>query len=228
MLVSLDSLQALKMPSTYEGAHDGLVAIIFFFLFFFSAREQTAVATGLVGCIRMLDVNNRMLNLQENGGDSLYGSGVGECGNNPCQPNPCKNGAACQVKEAEMFHCKCSKGFWGKMGASGTAGIAVELRLKWNAEISSCGYFKGFTVITSHPEILHSLFWWRSSTQDVFFFKPQSLPWQIKCRQNNMKTVRISSGDDLVARYFFHILSLFLSSSDSPVCFCPAPTNKQR
>uniref|UniRef100_A0A4W6CBM3 Agrin n=1 Tax=Lates calcarifer TaxID=8187 RepID=A0A4W6CBM3_LATCA len=77
------------------------------------ALERTAVATGLVGCIRLLDVNNRVLNLQENGGDSLYGSGVGECGNNPCQPNPCKNGGACQVKEAEMFHCKCSKGFWG-------------------------------------------------------------------------------------------------------------------
>uniref|UniRef100_A0A3Q1C030 Agrin n=1 Tax=Amphiprion ocellaris TaxID=80972 RepID=A0A3Q1C030_AMPOC len=76
-------------------------------------RERTAVATGLVGCIRLLDVNNRVLNLQETGGDSLYGSGVGECGNNPCQPNPCKNAAACQVKEAEMFHCKCSKGFWG-------------------------------------------------------------------------------------------------------------------
>uniref|UniRef100_A0A3Q1HLV5 Agrin n=1 Tax=Acanthochromis polyacanthus TaxID=80966 RepID=A0A3Q1HLV5_9TELE len=76
-------------------------------------RERTGVATGLVGCIRLLDVNNRVLNLQETGGDSLYGSGVGECGNNPCQPNPCKNGAACQVKEAEMFHCKCSKGFWG-------------------------------------------------------------------------------------------------------------------
>ncbi|CAK6955068.1 agrin isoform X1 [Scomber scombrus] len=76
-------------------------------------RERTGVATGLVGCIRLLDVNNRVLNLQETGGDSLYGSSVGECGNNPCQPNPCKNGAACQVKEAEMFHCKCSKGFWG-------------------------------------------------------------------------------------------------------------------
>lgn len=35
MLLSLDSLQALKMPSTFEGAHDGLVAIIFFFFFFF-------------------------------------------------------------------------------------------------------------------------------------------------------------------------------------------------
>uniref|UniRef100_A0AAQ5YE36 Agrin n=1 Tax=Amphiprion ocellaris TaxID=80972 RepID=A0AAQ5YE36_AMPOC len=73
-----------------------------------NVRERTAVATGLVGCIRLLDVNNRVLNLQETGGDSLYGSGVGECGNNPCQPNPCKNAAACQVKEAEMFHCKCS------------------------------------------------------------------------------------------------------------------------
>lgn len=89
-------------------------------LFFFSSppassvKERTSVAAGLVGCIRMLDVNNRVLNLQENGGDSLYGSGVGECGNNPCQPNPCKNGAACQVKEAEMFHCKCTKGFWGE------------------------------------------------------------------------------------------------------------------
>ncbi|XP_051915635.1 agrin isoform X8 [Hippocampus zosterae] len=76
-------------------------------------KERTAVASGLVGCIRLLDVNNRVLNLQENGVDNLYGSGLGECGNNPCLPNPCKNGATCQVKEAEMFHCQCSKGFWG-------------------------------------------------------------------------------------------------------------------
>ncbi|XP_055078833.1 agrin isoform X2 [Periophthalmus magnuspinnatus] len=76
-------------------------------------KERTGVDTGLVGCIRLLDVNNRVLNLQENGGDSLFGSGVGECGNNPCVPNPCRNGAACQVKEAEMFHCRCTRGFWG-------------------------------------------------------------------------------------------------------------------
>lgn len=79
-----------------------------------SVRERTGVTAGLVGCIRMLDVNNRMLNIQEANGDSLFGVGVGECGNNPCQPNPCKNGAECQVKEAEMFHCKCSNAFWGK------------------------------------------------------------------------------------------------------------------
>lgn len=84
-------------------------------LVFCSVKERTAVATGLVGCIRLLDVNNRVLNLQENGVDNLYGSGVGECGNNPCLPNPCKNGATCQVKEAEMFHCQCNKGFWGEL-----------------------------------------------------------------------------------------------------------------
>ncbi|MEQ2188854.1 hypothetical protein GOODEAATRI_019222 [Goodea atripinnis] len=78
-------------------------------------KERTGVTTGLVGCIRMLDVNNRMLNIQESNGDRLFGAGVGECGNNPCYPNPCKNGAECQVKEAEMFHCKCSNGFWGKL-----------------------------------------------------------------------------------------------------------------
>ncbi|RXN26873.1 agrin-like isoform X1 [Labeo rohita] len=74
-------------------------------------KERTSVSTGLVGCIRMLDVNNFVYNLQENGDSVLYGSAVGECGNNPCLPNPCKNGASCQVKEAEAFHCKCVNGF---------------------------------------------------------------------------------------------------------------------
>uniref|UniRef100_A0A4W5QM83 Agrin n=1 Tax=Hucho hucho TaxID=62062 RepID=A0A4W5QM83_9TELE len=70
-------------------------------------KERTSTGTGLVGCVRTLDVNNLVYNLQEKGGNVLYGTGVGECGNNPCQPNPCKNSASCQVKEAEMFHCKC-------------------------------------------------------------------------------------------------------------------------
>uniref|UniRef100_A0A8C7W7T7 Agrin n=1 Tax=Oncorhynchus mykiss TaxID=8022 RepID=A0A8C7W7T7_ONCMY len=76
-------------------------------------KERTSIGTGLVGCVRMLDVNNLVYNLQEKSGNVLYGTGVGECGNNPCQPNPCKNGAPCQVKEAEMFHCKCINGYSG-------------------------------------------------------------------------------------------------------------------
>lgn len=111
-------------------------------LLILSVRERTAVATGLVGCIRLLDVNNRVLNLQENGGDSLYGSGVGECGNNPCQPNPCKNGGACQVKEAEMFHCKCSKGFWGKMSTKGV----LQLQ-QFSSAVFRMSFWDFFTVM---------------------------------------------------------------------------------
>uniref|UniRef100_A0A8B9J756 Agrin n=1 Tax=Astyanax mexicanus TaxID=7994 RepID=A0A8B9J756_ASTMX len=76
-------------------------------------KERTSVSAGLVGCIRQLDVNNMVYNLQENGGNVLFGTAVGECGNNPCSPNPCKNGASCHTKGAEMFHCKCVNGFSG-------------------------------------------------------------------------------------------------------------------
>ncbi|KAI5612251.1 agrin isoform X10 [Silurus asotus] len=76
-------------------------------------KERTSVSTGLIGCVRLLDVNNMVYNLQENGGNVVYGTAVGECGNNPCLPNPCKNGASCQAKGAETFHCKCVNGFSG-------------------------------------------------------------------------------------------------------------------
>nr|XP_014340062.1 PREDICTED: agrin [Latimeria chalumnae] len=75
--------------------------------------ERTSVKSGLKGCIRLLDVNNRVYELQNEGNDVLFGRGVGECGNNPCVPNPCKNGAICHSKEAEMFHCECVNGYTG-------------------------------------------------------------------------------------------------------------------
>ncbi|XP_029434147.1 LOW QUALITY PROTEIN: agrin [Rhinatrema bivittatum] len=75
--------------------------------------ERTSVTSGLKGCIRLLDVNNQVYDLQEKGVDVLYGSGVGECGNNPCHPQPCHNAGVCHIKEAEMFHCECLNGFTG-------------------------------------------------------------------------------------------------------------------
>uniref|UniRef100_A0A7M4E3Z4 Agrin n=1 Tax=Crocodylus porosus TaxID=8502 RepID=A0A7M4E3Z4_CROPO len=65
------------------------------------------------GCIRLLDVNNQMYDLREKGSDVMYGSGVGECGNDPCHPNPCHHGGICHVKEAEMFHCECLSTYTG-------------------------------------------------------------------------------------------------------------------
>ncbi|XP_063001126.1 agrin [Elgaria multicarinata webbii] len=78
-----------------------------------AVAEHTSVTSGLKGCIRLLDVNNQMYDLREKGSDVLYGSGVGECGNNPCHPNPCHHGGLCHVKEAEMFHCECLNGYTG-------------------------------------------------------------------------------------------------------------------
>uniref|UniRef100_A0A8D0BR09 Agrin n=1 Tax=Salvator merianae TaxID=96440 RepID=A0A8D0BR09_SALMN len=78
-----------------------------------AVAERTSVMTGMKGCLRMLDVNNQMYDLREKGSDVLYGSGVGECGNNPCHPNPCHHSGLCHVKEAEMFHCECLNGYTG-------------------------------------------------------------------------------------------------------------------
>uniref|UniRef100_A0A8C3PNT1 Agrin n=1 Tax=Calidris pygmaea TaxID=425635 RepID=A0A8C3PNT1_9CHAR len=74
------------------------------------ALETTALRGG---CIRLLDVNNQMYDLREKGSEVLYGSGVGECGNDPCHPNPCHHGGICHVKEAEMFHCDYGGGRCG-------------------------------------------------------------------------------------------------------------------
>ncbi|XP_077168348.1 agrin isoform X5 [Paroedura picta] len=78
-----------------------------------AVAERTSVTAGLKGCLRLLDVNNQMYDLREKGSDVLYGSGVGECGNNPCLPNPCHHGGLCRAKEAETFHCECFDGFTG-------------------------------------------------------------------------------------------------------------------
>nr|XP_009940178.1 PREDICTED: agrin [Opisthocomus hoazin] len=75
--------------------------------------DRTTATSGLKGCVRLLDVNNQMYDLREKGSDVLYGSGVGECGNDPCHPNPCHHGGICHVKEAEMFHCECLDTYTG-------------------------------------------------------------------------------------------------------------------
>ncbi|XP_012590000.1 PREDICTED: agrin [Condylura cristata] len=70
-------------------------------------REQTSVSTGLRGCIRLLDVNNRQLELGSWPGAATRSSGVGTCGDHPCLPSPCRGGAPCQALEAGQFHCQC-------------------------------------------------------------------------------------------------------------------------
>uniref|UniRef100_A0A8C0VGJ5 Agrin n=1 Tax=Cyanistes caeruleus TaxID=156563 RepID=A0A8C0VGJ5_CYACU len=63
------------------------------------------ISLALVG--GFLGINNRLHELRQGAGDVLYGSAVGECGTEPCQPNPCQHGGTCHAREADMFHCQC-------------------------------------------------------------------------------------------------------------------------
>lgn len=79
--------------------------------------ERTSIHVGLRGCIRLLDVNNQRLELSSWQEAVTQSSGVGECGDHPCLPNPCLGGAPCQALEAGMFHCQCPSGRFGEDGA---------------------------------------------------------------------------------------------------------------
>nr|XP_023651627.1 agrin-like isoform X4 [Paramormyrops kingsleyae] len=76
-------------------------------------KEKTSVSSGLVGCVRTLDINNMVYDLQDDGQQVLHSSAVTQCGETPCLPNPCRNSATCQVREADTFHCRCPGGFSG-------------------------------------------------------------------------------------------------------------------
>ncbi|GAB1289362.1 Agrin [Apodemus speciosus] len=75
--------------------------------------DRTSVGIGLKGCIRMLDINNQQLELSNWQKAVVQSSGVGECGDHPCLPNPCHGGALCQALEAGMFLCQCPPGRFG-------------------------------------------------------------------------------------------------------------------
>ncbi|XP_078186074.1 agrin isoform X10 [Callithrix jacchus] len=75
--------------------------------------ERIFVGTGLRGCIRLLDINNQLLELSVGPGAAAQGSAVGECGDHPCLPNPCHGRAPCQALEAGRFRCLCPPGHFG-------------------------------------------------------------------------------------------------------------------
>lgn len=79
--------------------------------------ERTSVSAGLMGCIRLLDINNQRLELSSWQGATTRSSNVSECGDHPCLPSPCLGGAPCQALEAGMFHCQCPPGRFGESGA---------------------------------------------------------------------------------------------------------------
>ncbi|XP_060055805.1 agrin isoform X3 [Erinaceus europaeus] len=75
--------------------------------------ERTSVGVGLRGCVRLLDINNQRLELGRWQELAIHSSNVGECGDHPCQPNPCLGSAPCQVLGEGTFHCQCPPGHFG-------------------------------------------------------------------------------------------------------------------
>lgn len=70
----------------------------------------------------MLDINNQRLELGSWQGAVVQSSVVGECGDDPCMPNPCSGGVPCRALEAGMFHCQCPPGRFGESGFGPDAG----------------------------------------------------------------------------------------------------------
>uniref|UniRef100_A0A674GJY3 Agrin n=1 Tax=Taeniopygia guttata TaxID=59729 RepID=A0A674GJY3_TAEGU len=90
-----------------------------------AAFERTGVAGGLRGCVRALSINNRGHELRPGAADVLYGSAVGECGTEPCQPNPCHHGGTCQPRDADAFQCQCPEAYAGTGRAPRALGWAL-------------------------------------------------------------------------------------------------------
>lgn len=67
--------------------------------------------TGFSGCIRELLVNNKQLELTENGAKD--GSNVGDCDGTSCGYTVCRNNGKCKVEHAD-FSCLCPKHWMGK------------------------------------------------------------------------------------------------------------------
>ncbi|XP_077998686.1 agrin-like isoform X2 [Glandiceps talaboti] len=77
--------------------------------------RRVGVDNGFIGCLKSLMVNEIEYNLNYPGPDVLYGRQVGECGENPCTAEPCKNGGVCVASDAESFQCTCVEPFTGPL-----------------------------------------------------------------------------------------------------------------
>ncbi|KAG8185621.1 hypothetical protein JTE90_026085 [Oedothorax gibbosus] len=64
------------------------------------------------GCIRLLSVNSKLIELNSNG--TVSGRNVDDCDGTPCGYDSCKNGGEC-IPQEEGFSCSCSENFRGQM-----------------------------------------------------------------------------------------------------------------
>nr|XP_023700514.1 protein eyes shut homolog [Paramormyrops kingsleyae] len=68
-------------------------------------------ATGFVGCIGVLQVNDREVQLVK---EAVKGRNIRNCLSSPCQQHPCRNGGTC-VSDVAGWSCRCPPLFAGRL-----------------------------------------------------------------------------------------------------------------
>ena len=70
-----------------------------------------AEGSGLVGCIKEVQVNNVTFNLME---DNVEAADIGQCNTPACSYIQCLNGGTCVGQDMFSYTCQCTKGFVGQ------------------------------------------------------------------------------------------------------------------
>ena len=74
-----------------------------------NASSLLGVDGGLVGCVEYLFIGSERVELVA---AALFGLGVTQCAESPCESNLCQNGATCEAV-GSSFTCLCPPGFTG-------------------------------------------------------------------------------------------------------------------
>ncbi|CAL4160851.1 unnamed protein product, partial [Meganyctiphanes norvegica] len=76
--------------------------------------ENIGTSDGLVGCLRLVRINGRPLDLVWPGSPHVVSAEhIGECSNSPCAQMPCENHGSCRPIENGSFRCICMEGYSG-------------------------------------------------------------------------------------------------------------------
>ncbi|CAB4065123.1 unnamed protein product [Lepeophtheirus salmonis] len=84
--------------------------------YFRNYGHYLGVETGFSGCIKRLEINNKVYDFRskEHGGDSQFGMDITECPEDNCVLIPCQHNGKCVPLESGHNICQCPLGFGGE------------------------------------------------------------------------------------------------------------------
>lgn len=111
---------------------------------------------GFVGCVRRLEINNKIYNFEpaERRGDALFGVDVGECPEDSCSSVPCQHGGVCMPEDdggnggSGGGVCQCPLGFVGEFCQ---AAVDVQVPAFNNTSPAASSHLTYFGLASSSP-----------------------------------------------------------------------------